>query len=558
MSSTNFTDHDTIVQASWLNDVDAAVYQAASGLTGSPSDRTALSKFADYVSVLDYGADKTGVANSTTAFNNAIATGKRVFVPKGTYSVSDISVVSHMHVEGESNGRTGASILEVRTNSTAAFRHSQSNIVENVTLKNLRIKAASGVTNAKAYRQDDKAQYLASSVFDGLDTYKDLVISYDGYFIVTTWINCQDGYNGTSPGAQEHQMITSIPATFGQANQTNLCQLTNTHVHRATSGVSAAVDIAYGSNWSFNNGTRFEDMDCPAIRARGIFEGNIDECWIEQVRASHVVVLDDSPAPNAQGSRTWSVTQSTIDLTGFTGTHMINLSGVCTMSINTLAVIAVPASVFLVTAPSKLSELYQVVAVSGAGASGFLTDMRAQRSSVEFLTDVINSPQAANQNVLPIGPSGLGQANFTNSGPSGKADVASGIGLAGNAVSFTLGASDNMAYYSFPSKLVTYLRSKTITLAIFGYAGTAATSDALKATVWDSVSPAAGNGTQGTTITVNSTALQLSYVTITVGASASALHVGFYVGGLNNGQTFILETMGVYLGKLNPQGMSIR
>ena len=38
--------------------------------------------------VLDYGADPTGVADSTAAFNLAIATLKKVYVPKGTYLVN--------------------------------------------------------------------------------------------------------------------------------------------------------------------------------------------------------------------------------------------------------------------------------------------------------------------------------------------------------------------------------------------------------------------------------------------------------------------------------------
>ena len=38
--------------------------------------------------VLDYGAIGNGVANDTTAFNLAIATGKRVYVPAGTYLIN--------------------------------------------------------------------------------------------------------------------------------------------------------------------------------------------------------------------------------------------------------------------------------------------------------------------------------------------------------------------------------------------------------------------------------------------------------------------------------------
>jgi hypothetical protein len=47
--------------------------------------RTITSKLSDIVSVLDFGADKTGVTDSATAFNNALATGFSVYMPCGTY-----------------------------------------------------------------------------------------------------------------------------------------------------------------------------------------------------------------------------------------------------------------------------------------------------------------------------------------------------------------------------------------------------------------------------------------------------------------------------------------
>jgi hypothetical protein len=45
-------------------------------------------KIKDYVSVTDFGAVGNGVANDTTAFNNAIASGKQVYVPAGTYLIN--------------------------------------------------------------------------------------------------------------------------------------------------------------------------------------------------------------------------------------------------------------------------------------------------------------------------------------------------------------------------------------------------------------------------------------------------------------------------------------
>lgn len=40
------------------------------------------------VNVLDYGADPTGVADSTAAFNAAIADGSNIYIPEGTYSIT--------------------------------------------------------------------------------------------------------------------------------------------------------------------------------------------------------------------------------------------------------------------------------------------------------------------------------------------------------------------------------------------------------------------------------------------------------------------------------------
>lgn len=50
--------------------------------------RTQHLKNADFVSVADFGADPTGVLDSTAAFAAACDTGKAVFVPRGTYQAS--------------------------------------------------------------------------------------------------------------------------------------------------------------------------------------------------------------------------------------------------------------------------------------------------------------------------------------------------------------------------------------------------------------------------------------------------------------------------------------
>lgn len=67
--------------------------------TGSAT-RPVTDMFGDYLSVIDFGADPTGVADSTTAFNTALSSsissgnnGGRVFVPPGKYTINNQIVI---------------------------------------------------------------------------------------------------------------------------------------------------------------------------------------------------------------------------------------------------------------------------------------------------------------------------------------------------------------------------------------------------------------------------------------------------------------------------------
>lgn len=61
---------------------------AATGSVG----RSLADKLRDVVSVLDFGADASGSADSSGAFNNALAASKRVLVPDGTYRIAGVTV----------------------------------------------------------------------------------------------------------------------------------------------------------------------------------------------------------------------------------------------------------------------------------------------------------------------------------------------------------------------------------------------------------------------------------------------------------------------------------
>jgi len=91
------------------------------GGTGATS-RTVTSKLQESVSVLDFGADPTGAADSATAFANALTASANVVVPPGTYLVnSTISLTNNKTITFQG----GASIL-AGANSLTVFKAASS------------------------------------------------------------------------------------------------------------------------------------------------------------------------------------------------------------------------------------------------------------------------------------------------------------------------------------------------------------------------------------------------------------------------------------------------
>lgn len=98
MTDTTFVDKKTNIVASWLNDVNAAVYRANKYALPSGPYRTQSAKNTDYISVKDFGAVGDGVGDDTAAIQatiNYISTtvagpgpGGTVYFPAGHYKLS--------------------------------------------------------------------------------------------------------------------------------------------------------------------------------------------------------------------------------------------------------------------------------------------------------------------------------------------------------------------------------------------------------------------------------------------------------------------------------------
>jgi hypothetical protein len=83
--------------------------------TGSTTPRPLADRFADTVNVLDFaGVDPTGATDSTVAIQNAIDTGKNVFIPAGTYLVDNVQPHSNQRIFGAG----WASILKQKSGAT--------------------------------------------------------------------------------------------------------------------------------------------------------------------------------------------------------------------------------------------------------------------------------------------------------------------------------------------------------------------------------------------------------------------------------------------------------
>lgn len=114
MSDTTFS-AGTVINHQWLNDVNAVTYRAQSSIAGS-TNRTALSKLSDVVSVKDFGAVGNGVTDDTAAFLLACGASNSVYVPYSSsgYLINGLNVPNGVRIWGPGNIKTsGGTIINL-------------------------------------------------------------------------------------------------------------------------------------------------------------------------------------------------------------------------------------------------------------------------------------------------------------------------------------------------------------------------------------------------------------------------------------------------------------
>ncbi|RYE63750.1 MAG: hypothetical protein EOO79_10565, partial [Oxalobacteraceae bacterium] len=422
-----------------------------------------FSRLMDRVSVLDFGADPTGATDSTAAYNAAIATGRKVWVPAGLYRVTNVDVTDgNVDVEGECWGLTQRTVLEVWQPASSAFKNNiaGAEVSQHFRFAALTCRAAAGITDARFYWQPNKVAYTAHAHFNGIDTSRSLHTSFEGNFIVSVWENGQDGGDGgpngyadkVTVGAGRTHYFMDSGGTFGQAQRTNMNWVKNYHILYNSSDAPAVFDLRYGSQWGWTH-VRWELNDCPSIRAFGITQGVLERCWLERNYTGTLIILRRLGTGFGQiGCPLWAMRDSNLALEGLTGyifdcDDQSNFSGE-----NNFAVDAVAGVKLANRVGAMVGSWRQFFAIDGAGVPGFLA----------------NTPSPTlSENHLHFGPRNLVAADFTKPGGRdlGIATVSSVLGGkapggtgAGTAVRFTSTNFGEAAWIELPMLMVQFLR----------------------------------------------------------------------------------------------------
>lgn len=149
-------------------------------------------KLNEFVSVLDFGADSTGATDSSTAFTNALATGKAVFVPKGIYKAS-FTFPNGQILYGE--GSRNCSVIIPPSGATYVIKfNSASSSLQHCVIKDLSIENSNNVSNCYGIwvNGTDYTSICDNNYFENLYIYNfNINIYVTGRLILNTFINVE-------------------------------------------------------------------------------------------------------------------------------------------------------------------------------------------------------------------------------------------------------------------------------------------------------------------------------------------------------------------------------
>lgn len=250
MTSTTFVDKTTLIEAPWLNDVDALVYQGQldDGTTGAAISQylpagtgavatTVQTKLRESVSVLDFGAVGDGVTDDTAALQAAINANVPLFIPPGTYKYTALTGLSrnNLKIYGAGSAVTTlyytGSAEAIKIDGNGAFIHE-------LDVQGFSIKGNANTTSL-LYLRD-----VARSIFKDINVYEAENTAGIGF----NFLGVQLNYFESLYCSQDRQVMASPPynGLYMAVSSMLLNSTNNTFVRCYTEGGVTAGDMKIG------------------------------------------------------------------------------------------------------------------------------------------------------------------------------------------------------------------------------------------------------------------------------------------------------------------------
>jgi Pectate lyase superfamily protein len=241
--------------------------------------------------VLDFGADSTGVADSTAAFQAAIdslTNGGTVFVPKGTFSLNEIYFPNDIAVNLIGDGVDGT-VLQKRSLLGGIFRkaaQSPSGVIRNAVFANFTVKANPNQDSTNPVNLMFKIQGWSESLWHNI-SYKsdgpgscyvcwDLSINptpfYPTYFNTFSQLTC------SSTQGPRVVIRAQNNGVSGYLNNPNGISIRDCTFYYSTGSV-AIVDILSSTCAKIENCLFESNSTATAVRCGQ--ETTVSECWFE-------------------------------------------------------------------------------------------------------------------------------------------------------------------------------------------------------------------------------------------------------------------------------------
>lgn len=239
--------------------------------TGSTTARSLADRFADVVNVKDYGAKGDGSTVDTTAIQAAIATGKTVYFPEGTYKTGKLTLVTRSKLLGAGSSKsillgTDTKILEPQNG--GGYAGSEYIHIEGLTFR------AETENQTTAIRGQSDTIYITYATVR--DCSFELTLQYGiyGNFLQSRILNCLFGKLGTATTTMTTGIyLNGIAAGEANANLIHGCYVAD------VSGVGIYISTGWNNTLSE---TVVEVTGREALHIDGGLQTNIHNVYIER------------------------------------------------------------------------------------------------------------------------------------------------------------------------------------------------------------------------------------------------------------------------------------